>query len=271
MNYIHLYQKIVDRGKRRSKSDPIYLEKHHIVPKCLGGANSKENLTLLTGREHFIVHWMLCKIHKNEPDIIHKLAAAFNMMCKKNLKLGTSKRRITSHQYQQARRCFAEFHPMKSETVRNKVREAHAKRSVIIQQLNEECLPLCACGCGTKVKHKKSKYIQSHFLANIAPKMAHTEQAEQKRSKSAKRFINTLSVEDRQKRLKNSLHGTGVDHVKRGHKISLSKKGVKTNQQHITGSRYALMSDLEFGDFLLTISPKAKKRAVNLRNKYARN
>lgn len=39
-----------------------YIEKHHIVPKSLGGSNLKENLVELTAREHFICHWLLTKM-----------------------------------------------------------------------------------------------------------------------------------------------------------------------------------------------------------------
>ena len=41
-----------------------YKEKHHILPRCLGGNNKKENLVELTAKEHFIVHMLLCKFTK---------------------------------------------------------------------------------------------------------------------------------------------------------------------------------------------------------------
>lgn len=39
-----------------------YTEKHHIVPKSMGGSNSKSNLVSLTAREHFICHRLLTKM-----------------------------------------------------------------------------------------------------------------------------------------------------------------------------------------------------------------
>jgi hypothetical protein len=39
-----------------------YSEKHHILPKSLGGKNNKENLVILTAREHFICHQLLIKM-----------------------------------------------------------------------------------------------------------------------------------------------------------------------------------------------------------------
>lgn len=34
-------------------------ERHHILPKCLGGIDSKDNLIYLTPREHFVAHKLL--------------------------------------------------------------------------------------------------------------------------------------------------------------------------------------------------------------------
>lgn len=42
-----------------------YFEKHHVVPKSLGGSNSKDNIVKLTAREHFICHWLLIKMVEN--------------------------------------------------------------------------------------------------------------------------------------------------------------------------------------------------------------
>lgn len=40
-----------------------YAEKHHVVPKCLGGDNSPQNLVRLTPEEHFVAHQLLMRIH----------------------------------------------------------------------------------------------------------------------------------------------------------------------------------------------------------------
>jgi DNA-binding CsgD family transcriptional regulator len=39
-----------------------YTESHHIIPKCLGGTNSNDNLVRLTAREHFMCHRLLVKM-----------------------------------------------------------------------------------------------------------------------------------------------------------------------------------------------------------------
>ncbi len=52
------------RKQSRKKTSSNYYERHHIIPKCkaFGGDNSKDNLVLLTAREHYICHLLLTKM-----------------------------------------------------------------------------------------------------------------------------------------------------------------------------------------------------------------
>ena len=52
MNYQRIYDQIINRAKERTLEG--YKEKHHIIPKCMGGSNEKQNLIELTAKEHFI-------------------------------------------------------------------------------------------------------------------------------------------------------------------------------------------------------------------------
>jgi hypothetical protein len=62
MNYQHIYETLMQKGI--SRVCPIgYYEKHHIVPKCMGGADAAINIVKLTAREHFIAHILLAKIY----------------------------------------------------------------------------------------------------------------------------------------------------------------------------------------------------------------
>ena len=58
--YTHWYYQIISRAQSREISG--YVEKHHIIPRSLGGNNSKENLVALTAREHFICHLLLTRM-----------------------------------------------------------------------------------------------------------------------------------------------------------------------------------------------------------------
>lgn len=47
---------------RRGLKRKCYLEKHHIIPRALGGSNNRSNLVDLTAREHFIAHMLLTRM-----------------------------------------------------------------------------------------------------------------------------------------------------------------------------------------------------------------
>ena len=61
MNYQKIYESIITKAENRSLED--YKEKHHIIPKCLGGVNDKKNIAILTAKEHFICHRLLVEIY----------------------------------------------------------------------------------------------------------------------------------------------------------------------------------------------------------------
>ncbi len=71
--YSTIYFNIVNhpRVASRRKSDSYY-ERHHIIPRCLGGDNSVANLVLLTAREHFLCHYLLTKMSR-EPKLVYAL------------------------------------------------------------------------------------------------------------------------------------------------------------------------------------------------------
>lgn len=76
-HYFNRYCKFISYCSIRTTTE-TYLEKHHILPKSLGGDNSPENLISLTAREHFLAHWMLWKA------VGGKMAYAFHLMCSFN-------------------------------------------------------------------------------------------------------------------------------------------------------------------------------------------
>lgn len=69
MNYLKIYNNLIDRAMVRSLD--IYTETHHIVPKCLGGSNHKNNLVDLTPEEHYLAHQILVKLHPTNKKIIY--------------------------------------------------------------------------------------------------------------------------------------------------------------------------------------------------------
>lgn len=72
--YLKLYKHLIFIAKNRTLSNKEYTEKHHIIPKCVGGTDHSENLIILTFREHFIAHWLLSEI-SNDSKIRHAIRA----------------------------------------------------------------------------------------------------------------------------------------------------------------------------------------------------
>jgi hypothetical protein len=73
--YSKYYYSIVNSAKSRTLARNIYTEKHHIIPKSLGGDNSILNLVKLTAREHFVCHRLLARITtgQNRNKMVHAL------------------------------------------------------------------------------------------------------------------------------------------------------------------------------------------------------
>lgn len=62
MNYKRIYDELIVRAQRRAKPKG-YTERHHIIPRSLGGSDDQFNLIDLTAREHFIAHMCLSFIY----------------------------------------------------------------------------------------------------------------------------------------------------------------------------------------------------------------
>ena len=73
MNYQNIYESLIT--KRQKNPAKGYTEKHHILPKSLGGSDDPSNLVVLTGREHWVAHLLLYKIYRNS-----QMLFACNMM-----------------------------------------------------------------------------------------------------------------------------------------------------------------------------------------------
>jgi hypothetical protein len=84
MNYTSIYNSIIQKAKREKRkklksTNPnyIYYEAHHIIPACMGGfGNSKQwrthsNIVLLTAKEHFLCHRLLCKMYPNVKGLVY--------------------------------------------------------------------------------------------------------------------------------------------------------------------------------------------------------
>lgn len=103
--YTSWYFAIVSKARGRI---PVgYTEKHHIVPRTLGGKNDKSNIVALTAREHFICHLLLTKMLTDVNR--HKMVYALHMLSNASNKLH-QRYTPSSRLYEYERKIFAETH-----------------------------------------------------------------------------------------------------------------------------------------------------------------
>ena len=86
MDYRSIYKDLIAKAKAelRNKSKERYYEVHHIKPKSLGGTGKNHewqthpNLVLLTAKEHFVAHLLLCEIYPDNQKLKKALSALVN-------------------------------------------------------------------------------------------------------------------------------------------------------------------------------------------------
>jgi hypothetical protein len=134
MNYLKIYNQIIDRANQRTLEKDTYTEKHHIIPRCMGGSDDSDNIVKLLAREHFICHWLLCRIYPDNNKLLH----AFWMMsnCRKKNRYVPS-----SRSYEEAKELHsvAISKTMKgrklSKETKNKISEANSGK----KRTEEQC------------------------------------------------------------------------------------------------------------------------------------
>jgi hypothetical protein len=120
MDYQGIYNRLVNRARSESrvKGKQIYYEAHHIVPKCKGGEGESSqwrhhsNIVLLTAKEHFVAHQLLCEIYPEHPGLLFALWA----MCNQNT--ANSRVKVSSRVYSRLRE---ESSTLKSELYKGQV------------------------------------------------------------------------------------------------------------------------------------------------------
>lgn len=69
MDYQKHYDRLIQKARERILEG--YSERHHVVPKCLGGSDDKTNLVDLTPEEHYVAHQLLVKMHPENGKLVH--------------------------------------------------------------------------------------------------------------------------------------------------------------------------------------------------------
>lgn len=198
MNYIKIYRDLINKDY----SNVDYTENHHIVPKCLGGGNEKENRKDISGKAHMIAHHLLTKMFPES----RELKGAYAQMCIKN----SSKEFVSTRMYHEGKRIQSELmkdknHPCQSAESRRKGR-----------------------------KTLMNRYADGTFTGRKGAKLTDEQKANISKGRKGK-GTGYSHVKSEETRRKISEARTGVktgprsNEVKR--KISESKKGVKISDE----------------------------------------
>ena len=78
MDYSHIYDKLIEKATGRLRPQG-YTERHHILPRCMGGLDTKNNLVRLTAREHLLAHRLLDKIYPGNRKLFFALWSMLTM------------------------------------------------------------------------------------------------------------------------------------------------------------------------------------------------
>lgn len=100
--YLHYYNSLCNNARNRC---PVagYYEKHHIIPRALGGSDDASNIVKLTAREHYIAHAILVRI-TDGVDKHRMINAWFRMSCQGTHPEFTF---VNSRRFELARHAFA--------------------------------------------------------------------------------------------------------------------------------------------------------------------
>ncbi|MEM4261307.1 MAG: HNH endonuclease signature motif containing protein [Candidatus Woesearchaeota archaeon] len=132
MNYKKIYDSLIQKAKNRKLLPSEYYEKHHIIPKSLGGLDNDDNLIFLTYKEHYLAHLLLYKLYSNQKEK-YKMGCAIFMMSK-----GNNNFRINnSRMYEKSKKIFKmEYKNFLLTNEGKKYLKNRAKTRVNNQQIN---------------------------------------------------------------------------------------------------------------------------------------
>lgn len=191
MNYEKIYNDIISKAgseDRKKIKGGIYYEAHHIIPKCMGGSNDKSNLIILTAKEHYMAHRLLCVIYPDNNKLRFALWAMING-------LSSSKKRHTL-----SCQIYAQ---LKEDVIK---RFSHTKKGRPLSEIHKKNM--------RKPKTKKNTYSKPPISEETRKKMSDAKKGK------------TFSAEHRKKISEanlNSIHKKVTDDTK--NKISIANTG----------------------------------------------
>jgi hypothetical protein len=150
--YTRIYNAIVAQAKQRVNN--CYVEKHHIIPKSLGGNNSLDNLVELTAREHFICHRLLIKMTDGNNQT--KMKKALWAMTVHTSKRTNNRKKVTGMIYNQIRKQYVDSITGVPKTAEHRKKISESKKGHIQSQETKDKRAKSLTG-GTRSDETKAK------------------------------------------------------------------------------------------------------------------
>lgn len=125
MDYKKIYDNLINTRKTRKIDENTYYETHHIIPKSMGGDNSVDNLIKLTAREHFIAHWLLYRIYRD-----NRNAYSFYLL---SYGIGNNRKRFSSIAYSEAKEAKSKA----ISELNRKIKKGHTKSEITKNKLSK--------------------------------------------------------------------------------------------------------------------------------------
>ena len=158
MDYQRQYELLI--AKHGTHDKPAgYSERHHIVPKSMGGSNDTSNLTYLSAKAHFVAHHLLWRWHRNS-----SMAYAFKCMSE----MGSGERyRPTAAVYSEAKAAFRQVNRGKTLSTehRAKLSKAHSGKPMTSEK--RACLLKVNLGRVCSAETRKKMAEANSRLADV--------------------------------------------------------------------------------------------------------
>lgn len=103
MSYKEFIDNILNTRGRFACGDE-YKERHHIIPRCMGGTNDEDNLIDLYAREHFEAHRLLALENPNKKGLVFAWFAMANLKDKKQKRV-----KVSAIEYEEARKSYSKM------------------------------------------------------------------------------------------------------------------------------------------------------------------
>ena len=200
------------------KSDDLYTESHHILPKSMGGSDESTNLVRVPARVHFLLHWMLYKIYRTQ-----SMAFAWNMM-----RMSNSGERYTSKSFAYIAEALSKSQMNKVMTDEQKAKISATKKGKKLSHQHRVAITKSLLG-RTHSTETKNKIGSAHKGKTVSG-VSKQKMSNAKKGKPAHNKGKCLT-EDQKAHL--SKLNTGITHSAESKlKMSLSRKGKPKSDEH---------------------------------------